>query len=97
MSNHLLKRFPIELKELNSQLHTNIERNCYYYGKKGAIKEASAIMNLKSNHKWTDRRDQTSSDGSMTPKATIVTTLTQDELNQFTREYQEAVMEGSVR
>lgn len=54
--NHLLNRFKKELQIVNSQLHTNIERNCYYNGKKGAIKEASAIMNLKSNHKWTDRQ-----------------------------------------
>ena len=80
--NHLLSRFKTELTELNNQLHTNIERNCYWNGKKGAIKEASAIMNLKSNHKWTDRRDQTSSDGSMTPKSTVVTTLTQEQLKE---------------
>jgi len=54
---HLNRRFPT-LKRLNNQLHTNIERNCYYNGKKGTIKEASAIMNLKSNHKWTDRIEQ---------------------------------------
>jgi len=78
---HLVRRFP-ELKELHTQLLSNIERNCYYNGKKGAIKEASAIMNLKSNHKWTDRRDQTSSDGSMSPKNTIVTTLTPDQLKE---------------
>lgn len=77
---HLTKRFPI-LKRLNNQLHTNIERNCYFNGKKGAIKEASSIMNLKSNFKWTDRRDNTSSDGTMTPK-TVVTTLTQEQLKE---------------
>ena len=55
--NHLLKRFKDDLKTLDKQLHTNIERNCYWNGKKGAIKEASAIMNLKSNHKWTDRQE----------------------------------------
>ena len=80
--NHLLSRFKKELKYLNNQLHTNIERNCYYNGKKGAIKEASAIMNLKSNHKWTDRRDQTSSDGSMTPKTSIITTMSKEELKE---------------
>lgn len=53
---HLLKRFPT-LKRLYNQFHTNIERNCYCNGKKGTIKEASAIMNLKSNHKWTDRQE----------------------------------------
>lgn len=57
---HLTKRFSV-LQRVNNQLHTNIERNCYSNGKKGAIKEASAIMNLKSNHKWTDRVDNTGS------------------------------------
>ena len=54
---HLVKRFNV-LSRKHKQLITNIERNCYYNGKKGAIKEASAIMNLKSNHKWTDRIEQ---------------------------------------
>lgn len=53
---HLKKRFKV-LERLDNQLHTNIERNCYYNGKKGMIKEASAIMNLKSNHRWTDRAE----------------------------------------
>ncbi len=52
---HLTKRF-MTLKRLNNQLHTNIERNCYYNAKKGAIKEATGIINLKSNHHWTDRQ-----------------------------------------
>lgn len=54
--NQLLNRFPI-LKRLKNQIDTNIEQNCYYNGKKGIIKEASAIMNLKSNWKWTDRNE----------------------------------------
>ena len=78
---HLLKRFP-ELKNLDRQLHTNIERNCYSNGKKGVIKEASSIMNLKSNHNWTDRRDLSSSDGSMTPQTNLITTLTPDQLKE---------------
>lgn len=53
--NHLTTRFN-NLERLKNQLHTNIEQNCYYNGKKGNIKEASALMNLKSNWKWTDRQ-----------------------------------------
>ena len=33
-----------------------MERNCYSNTKKGIIKEATGIVNLKSNHKWTDRQ-----------------------------------------
>jgi len=49
-----------EVKALHTKLLSNLEANCFYNGKKGNIKEASAIMNLKSNHHWTDRNDQTS-------------------------------------
>jgi hypothetical protein len=36
-----------------------LESNCFSDSKKGLIKEASAIMNLKSNYGWTDRVDNT--------------------------------------
>lgn len=50
----LPKRFPT-LKRLSNELISNLERNCYSNTKKGIIKEATGIVNLKSNHKWTDR------------------------------------------
>jgi hypothetical protein len=53
---HLTERFPI-LQRLKNQLYNNIERNCYYNTKKGAIREATGIVNLKSNWKWTDRSE----------------------------------------
>lgn len=53
--NHLLERFPNELETLNKQLRNNIEQNCYSNTKRGIIKEATGIVNLKSNWKWTDR------------------------------------------
>jgi hypothetical protein len=59
---HLLKRFPEELKDYHKLLITNVEQNCYHNTKKGAIREATGIVNLKSNHKWTDRLDQTTQD-----------------------------------
>lgn len=52
---HLVDRFP-SLQRLKNQLYTNIEQNCYWNGKKGLIKEASALMNLKANWKWQDRQ-----------------------------------------
>ena len=36
-------------------LNTNLEAKCFKHAKKGIIKEATAIVNLKSNYKWTDR------------------------------------------
>ena len=52
---HLNSRFP-ELTDLRNQLNNNIERNCYSNTKKSFIKEATGIVNLKSNWAWTDRQ-----------------------------------------
>lgn len=50
------------LKPLYYKLKSNLEANCFSDSKKGIIKEASAIMNLKSNYGWTDRVDSTTKD-----------------------------------
>lgn len=55
---HLVDRFPV-LKRKYNVIKNNIERNCYSNTKKGYIKEATGIVNLKSNYKWTDRADLT--------------------------------------
>ena len=52
--NYLVKKFP-ELQQLHNELHYRIEQNCFSNIKKNFIKEASGIVNLKSNYKWTDR------------------------------------------
>jgi len=54
------------LKPLVTKLIYNLEANCYSNTKKGIIKEATGIVNLKSNHKWTDRLDQTTKDEKIT-------------------------------
>ena len=59
ITQHLPERFP-SLQRLKTQLINNLEANCYVNTKKGMIREATGIVNLKSNHKWTDRIDQTS-------------------------------------
>lgn len=51
---HLSKRFP-SLKRLKNQLDTKIQSNCYSNTKRGKIREATGIVNLKSNWGWTDR------------------------------------------
>lgn len=53
---HLEKRFP-KLQRLRYELNTNIQSNCYSNTKKGIIREATGIVNLKSNWKWTDRSE----------------------------------------
>jgi hypothetical protein len=45
-----------ELNSLNKSIHGNLEANCFSHIKKGKIREASGIINLKSNYGWTDRQ-----------------------------------------
>jgi hypothetical protein len=68
---HLVKRFPT-LQRLKSQLDNNLETNCYSNTKKGNIKEATGIVNMKSNWKWQDRQniDHSNTDGSLRPDET---------------------------
>jgi hypothetical protein len=56
---YITSKFP-ELKKLKSQIKNNCETNCFSNGKNGDIVPSLAIMNLKSNHGWTDRVDNTS-------------------------------------
>ena len=51
---YLIGKFP-HLKSIKDHIMRNCEANCFSNGKKGSINSALAIMNLKSNHKWTDR------------------------------------------
>jgi len=51
---YLVDKFP-ELKQQHKRLVSNCESNCFYNGKKNKIVPSLAIMNLKSNHGWTDR------------------------------------------
>lgn len=63
---YLVSKFP-KLSPLYKKLLNNLETNCFLNAKKGYIKEASAIMNLKSNYKWRDRIDNTSGDAPIQP------------------------------
>lgn len=56
---YLKEAYP-ETLDLYNKLRNRLESNCFSDSKKGIIKEATAIMNLKSNYKWTDRNDITS-------------------------------------
>jgi hypothetical protein len=38
-----------------NKIEQECEANCFLHGKKGEIVPSLAIMNLKSNHGWTDR------------------------------------------
>lgn len=58
LSVHLPSRFE-SCKSLWLSLKSKMESNCYSNTKKGIIKEATGIVNLKSNHGWTDRQQMT--------------------------------------
>jgi len=55
---YIVDKFPT-LKHLKQRIKRNCETNCFSSGKKGHIVPSLAIMNLKSNHGWTDRVDNT--------------------------------------
>lgn len=59
-------------QRLYDKLKRRLEQNCFSDSKKGVIKEATAIMNLKSNYKWTDRNDNTSGDKPIKPTTSII-------------------------
>ena len=54
---YLAEKFP-ELNDTYKRIVQECETNCFSHGKKGDIVPSLAIMNLKSNHKWTDRTEQ---------------------------------------
>lgn len=56
---YLKTKFP-QLERLYKDIKSNCEANCFRNGKKQNIVPSMAIMNLKSNHGWTDRNDTTS-------------------------------------
>ena len=51
---YLVEKFPA-LKKHKRQLKRNCETNCFSNIKNENINTAAGIMNLKSNHGWTDR------------------------------------------
>ena len=55
---YLKEQYP-EVREIYNRIKARLESNCFSDSKKGIIKEATAIMNLKSNYSWTDRVDTT--------------------------------------
>lgn len=52
---YLANKYP-SLKDVNDRLLSNLEANCFMHSKNGKIREATAIVNLKSNYGWTDRQ-----------------------------------------
>lgn len=55
---YLITKFP-DFKRYKKKILSNCETNCFRNSKKGKINTAIGIVNLKSNHGWTDRVDNT--------------------------------------
>lgn len=51
---YLIEKFP-DLSYLKSRIKANCEVNCFRNMKKEKINVATGMINLKSNHGWTDR------------------------------------------
>ena len=54
---YLVEKFP-ELKRFKNRMIRNCEAKCFTNIKKENINTGAGIMNLKSNHGWTDRLQQ---------------------------------------
>lgn len=64
---YLIKKYK-ELENKYLKIISNCEANCFYNGKKNNIVPSLAIMNLKSNHGWTDRVEKTTNDITSKPR-----------------------------
>ena len=51
---YLVEKFP-QLKKYKTHIKRNCEANCFSNIKNNHINTGAGIMNLKSNHGWTDR------------------------------------------
>lgn len=68
---YLIDKFPSLLNAYN-RIVQECESNCFSHGKRGDIVPSLAIMNLKSNHGWTDRVDNTTQGKEINTQPTIV-------------------------
>lgn len=55
---YLKTKYP-SLEDIYRRIKSNCEANCFTNGKNNKIVASLAIMNLKSNHGWTDRVEAT--------------------------------------
>ena len=68
-----------DCRTLYNRLVQVCETNCFSHAKKGEIVPSLGIINLKSNHGWTDRADYTSG-GEKLDKKPDYSNLTNEEL-----------------
>lgn len=68
---YLKDKFP-ELNDKYKILVSNCEANCFYNAKKGNIVPSLGIINLKSNHGWTDRVESTNTNTNINTDVTPI-------------------------
>lgn len=68
---YLIGKFPV-LKKIKRHILSNCESNCFRNGKQGNINTAMAIVNLKSNHNWSDRVETTLQGGDKPIQTTTI-------------------------
>lgn len=76
---YLRNKYPA-LLTVYDQIKRNCEANCFRNGKNGTIVPSLAIMNLKSNHGWTDRNTVESNNTNYNSEP-----LTKEELDEARR------------
>ena len=90
LADHLPSRFEgLALRYL--QLKEDLESNCYSNTKKGIINTAVGIVNLKSNHNWTDRlqSDHTTKGDKLQTQFIVGTKEHGDEVKDFVNDIKE--------
>ena len=61
-----------ELETIYKQIKYNCEANCFANAKKGKIVPSLGIINLKSNHGWTDRVESTNTNNNINTDVTPI-------------------------
>ena len=81
---YLVEKFP-ELKKLKRQMKNNCEVNCFRNIKKENINTAAGIINLKSNHGWSDRiqTDVTTGGDKLQTQFIVGSEVIADEIKSF--------------
>ena len=84
---YLVDKFP-ELKKYKNKMKRNCEANCFSNIKKENINTGAGIMNLKSNHGWTDRvqQDHTTKGDKIESNFIVSDKETADEVKDFINE-----------
>ena len=89
---YLCDKYP-KLKKVFTRVRSNCEANCFNNIKKENINVGAGIMNLKSNHGWTDRvqNDHTTKGKEIEPQPTFVVSSKEsgENLKEFLKELKE--------